>query len=286
MTTCCPIRTRACRRGSALGLALVAVLVVGVRQLAAVSVSPVALYIDARTRTGTLTLFNNGTRPEEIEIAFAFGYPRSDSLGVVATALLDRAPDGEPSALGWLRAFPRRLVLAPGQRQVVRIMVQAPAGLPEGEYWGRVLIKSRGGHPPIEQSQGSVNVQLDIETVMAIALSYRQGHVQTGVEVVGADAVRRGDTAVATLDLRRTGNAAFVGRFRVEAVDASGKVVGKAEDYVAVYHDLRRRVPVVLPAGMATRPLQMRVTLDTQRDDLPPDGPLPVAEVRRTFPLR
>jgi hypothetical protein len=47
----------------------------------AVTVSPNALYIDSRTRSGVLTLYNPGSAAEEIDITFAFGYPRSDALG-------------------------------------------------------------------------------------------------------------------------------------------------------------------------------------------------------------
>ena len=272
------------RRGSTRALMLAALLVLGAaREAAAVAVSPIALYIDSRSRTGTLTLYNDGARPEEIEIAFAFGYPRSDSLGNVAVALADSAPAGEPSVVPWLRAFPRRLVLQPGQRQVVRVMVQPPAGVADGEFWGRVLVKSRGGQAPIEQTQGDVTLQINLETVVAVAVSYRHGSVSTGLDVTRAEVSREGADVVTTLDLRRTGNAAFLGRLRAELLDSSGRVVGTAEDLLAVYHDLRRRIAIPAPAG-ATGPFRVRLTVDTVRDDLPPEGPLPVSTITRVVP--
>ena len=91
--------------------------------------------------------------PEEIDIAFAFGYPQSDSVGNVTVPFTDSVPAGEPGAVPWLRAFPRRLVLQPGQQQVVRILAQPPENLPDGEYWGRVMVASIGGQPPIQQQQ-------------------------------------------------------------------------------------------------------------------------------------
>ena len=142
-------------------LALGALLAISPAVASAVTVSPNALFIDSRTRSGVLTLYNPGTTAEEIEITFAFGYPRSDLAGAISVALADSAPAGEPSVLGFVRAFPRRLRLEPGQRQTVRILMQPPAGLPEGEYWGRVLIRSRGGRPPVEQQQGGIHMQID-----------------------------------------------------------------------------------------------------------------------------
>jgi hypothetical protein len=256
--------------------ALVGAMLLGALALraAAVSVSPVAVYIDDRTRTGTLTLFNPGSRAEEIEISFGFGYPQSDSAGNVSVPIVESAPEGEPSALAWLRAFPRRLVLEPGQRQVVRLVVQPPAGLADGEYWGRVLVRSRGGQPPIEQNQGGVRMQIDVETVVVVALNYRNGAVSTGLIVQDASAERTDSLVVATIDVGRTGNAAFIGRLNAEVLDANGRVVGTAEEVLAVYHQIRRRLQATV-SPQAVAPLRVRFTIDTERDDLPPGAPLP-----------
>lgn len=253
----------------------------------AVSVSPNALYLDNRNRAGMLTLFNNGTLPEEIEITFAFGYPVSDSIGDVSVQLFEVAPDGEPSAVPFLRAFPRRLRLAPGQRQVVRILVNPPAGLAEGEYWARIIIKSRGGQPPIEQQEGDLRLRLDLETVIIAAASYRNGSVGTGLamERVTVDSSAT-DSVVATFDLARTGNAAWIGRLVTQLVAPDGQVVAQAEDQLAVYHRLRYRATVERPAGLASLSgYTVRFAFDTTRPDLPPEGPLPASRVEGEAPV-
>lgn len=270
------------RRAAAIGLVLMCVLTL---RASAVAVSPVALYVDDRTRTGTLTLYNPGTRPEEIEIGFGFGYPQSDSAGNVSVPVSEAAPAGEPSALEWLRAFPRRMVLEPGQRQVVRVVVQPPPGLDEGEYWARVLVRSRGGQPPIEQRQGDVRMQIDVETVVVVALNYRNGAVSTGLTVRGATAVRTDSAVTATIDFARTGNAAFIGRVGAELLDASGRVVAKADEVLAVYHDIRRRIHLPMPSQL-TGPLRVRFVMDTQRDDLPPGASLPFEAMTHEVDVR
>jgi hypothetical protein len=244
----------------------------------AVSVSPTALYIDSRTRTGVLTLYNPGTLPEEITIDFAYGFPQADSAGNVTVPLTKTPAAGEPSALGWMRAFPRRLLLQPGQRQLVRVLVEPPADLPDGEYWARVLVSSRGGQPPIEQTQGDVRLQLNVATTLVMAANYRKGDLHTGVTIASATARRTADSVFATVDLARAGNAAFLGRMRAELVDASGTVLGSVYDDVAVYRAMRRRPAFALPAG-ARGPLSVRIHIDTEREDLPPGGALPAAPV-------
>lgn len=250
-----------------------------------VSVSPMAVYIDNRSRTGSLTLYNPGSRPEEIQIEFAFGYPQSDADGNVTVPITPEAPPGEPSAVPWLSAFPRRLVLEPGQRQVVRVVARPPAGLAEGEYWARALVRSRGGQAPIESRAGDVGVQIDVETVVVVAVNYRNGTMQTGLQVNSADAALAADSAIARIDLARTGNAAFLGRILVEALDGRGGVIASTEEVVAVYRTLSRRIAV--PTGMeAARVESVRFTLDTQRDDLPPGGPIPTPRVTHEVRIR
>jgi len=277
---------RAIARVLGTAMAVTGLLVVASSAAWAVTVSPTAVYITARNPSALLTLINMGSRPEEIELSVAFGYPVSDTAGVLRVDLVDSAGAGEPSLTSFLRIFPRRLVLQPGQRQVVRVMVAMPAGAADGEYWGRVLVKSRGGEPPIEQSQGNVRMQLSLETTFATAVFFHKGEVKTGVSVVAADAQRMGDSVQFTLDLKRENNAAFLGRIHAELLNASGAVVGEAEDVAAVYRTLRRRFVLrsssPLPAGAYT----VRYVVDTERPDLPAKGPTRAEAVRGTVGVR
>ncbi len=275
---------RRVRAAAALALLATASAVFGAVHARAAAVSPMAVYLNDRARTGTLTLFNPGQLPEEIEIGFAFGYPTSDADGNVLLDLVEEAAPGEPSAVPWLRAFPRRLVLGPGERQIVRVMIQPPAGLEDGEYWARALIHARGGQAPIEQRRGDVGVQVSVETVVVAAVNYRHGAVRTGLEVRGAGARKDGAHGVATIDLARTGNAAFLGRLLVEVVDARGRVVASGEDVLAVYREMRRRMELEVPADVVG-PLQVRYTMDTQREDLPEGGPLPFEPLQHVVPV-
>jgi len=253
---------------------------------AAVSVSPSALYIDARTRSGILTLVNTGTRAEEIEITFAFGYPMVDSLGNVGVVLVTAVPDSEPSAVAWLRAFPRRLRLEPGQRQVVRVMVQAPANLPPGEYWGRVLVRSRGAQPPVEQQTEQIRLNVEVETVIATAVSYRAGSVTTGLEIGASRAMPADSVVRVALALKRTGNAAFLGRVQMEVLAPNGERIATHQEDIAVYRTLPRTFVIPVrrrPASWAG--YTVRYVIDTERPDLPPEGPISAPRIEGRVPL-
>jgi hypothetical protein len=268
-------------------LVLAALLAAAPLPARAVTVSPNALFIDSRTRSGVLTLYNPGTTAEEIEITFAFGYPRSDLAGAISVVLADSAPTGEPSVLGFVRAFPRRLRLEPGQRQTVRVLMQPPAGLAEGEYWGRVLIHSRGGRPPVEQQQGGIRMQIDLETVIVGAVNYRNGTMRTGVKMDSARASvsPRADSVHVVADLSRLGNAAYLGRMTLELVSGEGKVLGTTEEDFAVYRSLRKVESIAVPTGASLRGATVRYRFTTERPDIDPESRLAAEPLTGTVPL-
>jgi hypothetical protein len=264
-------------------VALVASLILA-EPLKSVSVTPMAVYIDHRTRSGELTLYNPGTRTEEIRVDFAFGYPQTDDRGAVIVPISEEAPPGEPSAVGWLNAFPQRLRLEPGQRQVVRILARPPVDLPVGEYWARARVHSTGGQAPLEARQGEVGMQIELATVIVLAVNYRNGPVTTGVSANAAPARFVGDSIVHEIQVSRTGNAAFLGRLLIEIIGDEGDVLSTVEEVLPVYRTMARRIAVPRPEkGYPTR---ARYTIDTERDDLPAGGVIPTEPVVREVFIR
>lgn len=274
------------RAAGLLALGLLSFLWLAATARAQVSVSPAALYIDHTSRSGTLTLYNPGNLPAEVEISFAFGYPKSDEQGNVSVPVVEEAPKGEPSAVPWLRAFPRRLVLQPSQRQTVRVLAQPPAGLVDGEYWARVLVRARGGQAPIEQVRGDVRVQLEIETVIVNAITYRKGPVRTGLTVQESRAAAVQGGVELTIDLERSGNAAYLGRIRAQLIAPGGRIVSEVEEPVSVYRQIRRRLLLPVPGGRTGSGYIVRYTFDTERPDLPANGPLPLPPITGSMPVR
>jgi hypothetical protein len=258
---CTPAR----RRAIIAAAALVTLLGTGAAALRAVSVSPMSVFLSHTNRTGTITLYNPNPLPEEIEISFAFGYPQSDSVGDVTVPLSEVAPEGEPSAVPWLRAFPRRLVLQPGQQQVVRILAQPPAGIEDGEYWSRVLVTATGGRPPVEQQvQPDVRVAISMRTIIVASLNYRKGALTTGIELTDARAERTAGGLQVTMDLARQGDAAYLGHIGIEVLDAAGNVLHEEQDVLSVYRTLRRRFTVPGVENAA----RVRYRLSTERPEL------------------
>ncbi len=246
-----------------------------------VVVAPHAVYLDHRTRSASITLYNPGAEPTEVGIEFLYGYPVTDSVGDFTLMEPDSVTPDMPSAHRWIEAFPRRVTIAPLQRQTVRLLARPPADLPDGEYWSRVVIVARGGSVPVsgvDTSQISIGLALEVRT--RIPLTYRKGALRSGIALGSMQAHR---TAADSLEIRarlaRQGTAAYVGTARGALVNSGGKTVATFSEPVAVYYDATPAftMPVGgLPAGT----YKLRMEVASERPDIIPELLLRSATVR------
>jgi hypothetical protein len=251
-----------------------------------VMVAPHAVYIDHRVRSGSVLLYNPGTEPVEVTISTLFGYPTTDSTGAIVLRTVD-APDSTlPSALAWIQAFPRRLTVAPLERQTVRLLARPPAGLADGEYWVRLMIAAKAGQIPIVgvSDTTAIQVGLTLEVRTVIGIAYRKGPVTTRVALSNVRAQLLGDTLVTWSRLVRSGNAAFVGTVRGTVVDSTGATRASFASPLGVYFTMEPRIASVigkLPRGR----YWLRYEVVAEREDLDPSVVLPAPAARDSVRL-
>ena len=264
-----------------------------------VMVAPHAVFMNSRSNSGVVTLYNPNTEAAEVTVATFFGYPETDSLGglrlhgmptsdsagrmVLPPAAAD---SGQPSAARWVQAFPRRLTVAPRERQTIRLLASPPPGLPDGEYWLRLVIAVKGGVVPVTGvADTGIKIGLTLEVRTIIGVNYRKGPVRTGVAVTRLRAAVVGDSLEVRPRLERQGNAAFIGTVRGTLVDSAGRERARFAFPIGVYYVMEPRymAPVgVLPAGR----YWLKLTVDTDREDLEPAVVLPAAVVRDSVAVR
>lgn len=251
----------------------------------AVLVAPHAVFIDHRTRSGQITLVNTGNTPEEVAVELQYGYPDTDSAGNIFVRLIADPDTSQPSAAGWIRAFPRRVLVQSGDRQVVRLLAQPPANLPDGEYWSRVLVTSRGQQLAVQGVDTAVRAGVSLEVRTIIALTYRKGAVRTGVRLTDFRPSIERDSLVAWVGLEREGNAAFLGTTRLQLRDPSGDVRAEWTTPTAVYFRVLRRYAFPLE-GVRAGSYTVVLDVSTQRDDLPQSNVLPAAPLHESAALQ
>ena len=260
-----------------------------------VMVAPHAVFIDHSQRSGSVLLYNPGTDPVEVTISTIFAYPTTDSTGGIR---LDTLPaDSATSALAWIQAFPRRLTVAPKERQTVRLLARPPIGLADGEYWLRLIIAAQAGHVPITGlgDTTAIQVGLTLEVRTIIGVNYRKGPVTTGVSLSNVRAQVVGDSLITRAKLDRRGNAAFVGMIRETLVDSTGRVhelqvgdslVRSYASPVGVYYTMEPRLATAIgrPA-LARGRYWLRYEVVAEREDLDPKVVLKAPAVRDSVPI-
>lgn len=249
----------------------------------AILVAPTAVFIDHRVRTGELHLVNRGTAPEEVAVELRFGYPDVDSGGNAYIHFFDSLPVGAPSAAGWVRAFPRRVVVPAGGQQLVRLLASPPPELADGEYWSRIIVTARQSAPSVLAADSGMRAQIDVEVRTIIALLYRKGAVRTGLVLNDFRAGFEHDSLVVWMDLARTGNAAYLGTARVSLRAPRDPSVDEQWDtQLAVYTPMHRRL--AFPAtGLRPGTYTVGLSITTARQDIDQRSVLPADPVARTL---
>ena len=126
-------------------------------------VSPTYVLLDGRTRSQALLLSNRGVSPETYRITIVNRLQKSDGQ-LVET---DKPGDGEGFASTIVRYAPREVVLPPDKPQTVRLLLQMPANLPDGEYRSHILFQQIPTAKPTDDVSTTVAPGLSV-TIRAV----------------------------------------------------------------------------------------------------------------------
>ncbi len=267
-------RSHLIRRISLWGIA-VALLCVGALDLgASVMVAPTVVFLSDRNPTGRLIVQNPTDEPSEVTIRFSWGLPYSDSLGNVQVSLQDTGITDPRSAVEWLKAFPRKVVIPPRGSQTVRLIAKAPKDLPDGEYWARIIVSSREGqtNPTDAAEDGKIATQLNMVMQMAIMVKYRTGELVSDLELTDVRTTTADSSVSVYLDMSSRGNVSYMGVVAAKLTDADGKLISESKTNLAVYRELRRRLDLRVLAGDFKKPFNVDVLIAPDgRTDVPPD---------------
>ena len=237
---------------------------------AGVLVAPTAVFLSEHDRTGRMTIQNPSDSPKEITIYLSFGIPESDSLGDVTVRLLDSAVTDPRSAMDWIRVFPRKVTLAPHDKQTVRFVARPPKGLADGEYWARIVVRSEEGQTAIPSATQTDGITTTLNMVMqtAISLKYRTGNLISKLEVTDTRLDVDSSEVNVMLDMVSRGNVAYLGLLKSRLVDAANKEIASHQMDLAVYRNLRRRITLPLPEADFQKPyrVQISITSEGRRD--------------------
>ena len=93
-------------------------------------VFPFRIVLSDKERTAQISVRHRGTKPMRYRITTVFYKMNPDGT----MKPLDKVSSTDNAADSYFRYSPKQVLLEPNVEQVIRLMMRAPADLPEGEY--------------------------------------------------------------------------------------------------------------------------------------------------------
>lgn len=131
--------------------------------------SPVRAIFTERERAMAVSVSNSSQEPVNYTVSLITMH--KDKSGALRE--VSEENEAERLAKSMIRFAPRRATIAPGTRQVVKLMVQKPADLPPGEYQTRLQftpVADKGGADRAPSPAGAEKAQFEIDILVASSI--------------------------------------------------------------------------------------------------------------------
>lgn len=210
-------------------------------------VSPTIVVFDGRERSVSLTLLNSGTTEQTYRVSMVNRRMLPDGQLVEA----ETPAAGEGFADRLVRYAPRQVVLPPREPQTLRILLQAPANLPDGEYRSHILLQQipdlEAAEAPSERRATGLSMTLKAVFGITVPLIVRKGELAAEVAVADPEIVKLADGQQGLkLKVQRSGKRSVRGDL---AVTLDGKRVGELNSVSVFMSTPYREVVVPLEKG-------------------------------------
>jgi hypothetical protein len=212
-----------------------------VKTEAQVAVSPAALFMNPKNRFGTFIVENKGGETQEVSITFRFGYQVSDSLGNISMQYNDTIAEAQHSLAGWVKGFPRKFILMPGARQIIRLTTQPPSDLSDGMYWSRIITSAQPQANRIDTLRPGITTQINYVFEQITTILYAKGDINTGLEITDPFIVEDSASIRLVWKTTKKGNAPYFGTVRVKLYDETGSTVDETFETLAIYETMNKQ---------------------------------------------
>ncbi len=207
-------------------------------------VAPIRVVFEGAKQKEDLNLTNIGQDTAVYLISFIHYKMKEDG----SFLQIENADTLTTRADKYLRIFPRKVVLPPGESQTIRMQYRKPTDLKDGEYRSHLYFRAEKEVSALGMNTASsdtTKMSVSITPVFGISIPViiRNGNLDYKMSLSDAKLTTVNDTiSNLTFNINRTGNRSAYGNLMVEFVPAVGKsfVVGLANG-VGVYTDLSAR---------------------------------------------
>ena len=237
---------------------------------AGLMVYPTRVVFEKNRRAAQLELINNGNETATYRISLV-NRRMSETGGF--SAIESPAP-GEQFADPMLRYSPRQVTLAPGEGQVVRVMLRKQSGLAPGEYRSHLqfskqpkIVKQTDIDAQSSLDDGEIGVTLTALVGISIPVIVRHGETAATVSLSNLELQESvdGQPPVLSVCMERSGNRSIYGNLAVTFTPQGGaeQEIARAGGVAVYTPNPLRRVKIVLhpeTTGLALKHGTLRVT--------------------------
>ncbi len=199
-----------------LGVALFLAVLCSVQDAFAVRLTLKRVVFEGARRADVMTLVNDSAEEQTYRLRWQDMQMTSDNT---------LEPVSEGSANPLLRPAqdmvvfaPRRVTMAPGQTQQIRLMLRKPAELADGEYRSHLLVmpeKDAVRFDEAENHSGGASVDLKMLAGLSFPVIVRHGKLSATASLSDLQVTKQGQNYDMKLRLNRQGNRSLYGDFNV-----------------------------------------------------------------------
>ena len=212
---------------------------------AQVVIYPTRIYINHPSHFGTYYVLNKSPKRQEVTISTKFGYPASDSLGNLHMNYTDSSAAQSYSANSWVRIFPKKFILNPGQRQVVKLLVSPTGKTRDQVYWTRLITKVRPVGNSLDTAKSATNMHIIFVVNYVTTILYQNGNILSDPVITNISHSTDSSGVRLYAGIKRTGNTPFIGKIRFRVTDKTGKIIVSEINPIEVYFNMVKpfRIP-------------------------------------------
>jgi len=208
-------------------------------------ITPKRVVFEGSKQKEEISLVNIGKDSATYSISFIQKSMREDGSFLT----IEKPGEAQMVADPYLRIFPRKVTLAPGEAQVIMLQCRRKSDMKDGEYRSHLYFRAEKNNKPRGmENNGDDTVKVSVRLVpvfgVSIPVIIRSGEVNvlTSISNLTVD-VTDENTAKLNLILNRNGNISAYGDIRVEFIPLRGKstVVGTLKG-IGVYTSVNRRI--------------------------------------------
>jgi hypothetical protein len=202
-----------------------------------VVVTPYIVMIDDKNKFGTFTVVNETNESEEVTVNFKFEYLKSDAAGDV---FFDSSADNMNNLTPWIKAFPKKFVLNPGEKQIVRMTVDAPAGLSKGTYWSKIVTSSQKQEKFIDTS-GNIKARINFVLNQITTVLYKNQKYESQIDFLNADVNVDSESVNILSNVSVKGDQPFYAQFGYKIYDSGNNVAYENVEFLGLFFDMIKK---------------------------------------------